>query len=150
MAINVDEKHNLDEFFFCTQLPFQYQGLKGNAYMEVNLLPFYSFGCILRSVESARFSLLTILGPKLLVSCMRSVMSTTHTKTPKTNHANAPVTCWVLCAISYLQSKQQQRLDEKLILPPSLCPSPSACLSVSIILSVCLWHVCLSVLIYVV
>lgn len=41
------------------------------------VLPFYSFGCVLRRVHSARFSGVTILDPKLLVACMRSVMSNT-------------------------------------------------------------------------
>lgn len=48
--------------------------------MEENMWPFHGFGCILRSVQPARFSSLTILGPKLLVACMRSVMSNTRKK----------------------------------------------------------------------
>lgn len=40
-------------------------------------------------------------------------------KVPKTNQANTPVQCRVLCAISYLQYVHQQSLDEKLIYPPS-------------------------------
>lgn len=109
--------------------------------MQVKLLAFCSFRCILSRAQLARFSSLIILGPKLLVACMRSVMYWTHTHTkkpPKTNHANAPVTCRLLCAISYLQSMQQQRLDEKLILP----------LSVSLAVSISIWQCLCAFLVY--
>lgn len=116
-----------------------------SCFVEENLLP------ILRRAQPATFSSLTILGPKLLVACMRSVMPNTHKKTPKTNHANAPVTCRVLCAISYLQSMQQQRLDEKLILTLSLSVCLSLCLYLSVLLclplvyfSFCLHLCCLN------
>lgn len=99
----------------------------------VKMLPLYSVGCILRSTQSTKFG---YFRPKAL-SCLHEVsdVQNNNKKThPKTNHANAPVTCRMLCAISYLQSMQQQRLDEKLILPHSLCLFLSACLYISVLL----------------
>lgn len=92
-----------------------------------------ALAAILRSAQDASFSSLTISGSKLLVACTRSVMSNTE---KKRNHASTPVTCRVLCAISYLQSMQQERLDEKLILPPSLCLSLCPFPSLSVFLSI--------------
>lgn len=75
------------------------------------------------------------------LSCLHEVSDVQHRKK---NHASAPVTCRVLCAISYLQSMQQQRLDEKLILPPSLCLSLSIPLTVYISVQhgVCVFLLC--------
>lgn len=55
--------------------PIIFKNIRDYVYMEVNLLPFYSFVCILRSAQDVSFSSLTISGSKLLVACTRSVMS---------------------------------------------------------------------------
>lgn len=131
--------------FRCTRLPFLISRIRGQrVYESEPVCPFIASGAFLEAYSLPDLTV-TILSPKLIVACMRSVVSTTHTKTPKTNHANAPVTWWVLCAISYLHSMQQQRLDEKLILPPSPCPSLSVCLYPPVPLW--LLPLCLSVLI---
>lgn len=115
--------------------------------------PLLALDAFLEALGLPALSSLTIFGPKLLVACMRSVMSDTHTqkKLPK-QIMPAPVTCRALCAISYLQSMQQQRLDEKLILPSSLCLFLSVCLflSISLCVCVCLFNISLSAFINVV
>ena len=140
-----NENYDRDEIFIAPNCPFQHGWLKGNVCMEVDLLPFDSSGCILRSAQPASALQFDYFRPKAL-SCLHEVSDVRHTHT----HAHkklpkqimpAPVTCRALCAISYLPSMQQQRLDEKLILPSSLC----LFLSVSLSVSSCLYlsvHLC--------
>ena len=151
-----NENYDGDEIFIAPNCPFQHGWLKGNVCMEVDLLPFDSSGCILRSAQPASALQFDYFRPKAL-SCLHEVSDVRHTHT----HAHkklpkqimpAPVTCRALCAISYLPSMQQQRLDEKLILPSSLClflsVSLSVCLSLPVSISLCicvrLCHISLS------
>lgn len=109
--------------------------------MAVDLLPFASSGCILRSARPASALQFDYFRPKAL-SCLHEVSDVRHThtkKTPKTNHASTGYMQGALCnklLTVYATAKTGWEVN-----PPFLTLSLSVCLSLSVYLSV---RLCLS------